>query len=85
MSRYWKWIAAAAGAAVVALTANSASAWVACNREGYCWHTHHRYGYRDESGVVIHPNGWRWGPGEHYVWHEHHGRGYWRNGVWIRY
>lgn len=80
-------IAAAAAIAVSTMTlvATDASAAVACNAEGFCWHVHRHYAYRPEFGVVIHPNTWRWGPGEHYVWREHRGRGYWRNGVWVTF
>ena len=77
--------AAVLGAAGLALTATSASAYIACNSEGVCWHVRHRYAYQPEFGVVIHPEGWRWGAGEHYVWREHTGRGYWRNGVWVKF
>jgi hypothetical protein len=69
----------------LALTATSASALIACNRNGVCWHVPKRYAYRPEFGVVIHPNNWRWGPRERFVFREHRGRGYWRNGVWIRF
>lgn len=65
--------------------AGAASAAVACNREGVCWHTHHRYAYRPEYGVVVHRNDWRWGPHQHYVWREHGGRGYWSHGAWVRF
>jgi len=75
--------AALLGAAAVAITATSASAYIVCNREGECWHTHNRYAYRDEFGIVIHPDGWVWGANDHYRWHEHRGRGYWHNGIWI--
>lgn len=78
-------VAALIGAASIAITTTSASAWIVCNREGECWHTHHRYMYRSEFGIVVHPDGWVWGPGEHYVWREHPGRGYWRGGVWINF
>jgi len=80
-----KWFVAALGAAVVALTATSASAWIVCNREGDCWHARYRYTYRPEFGVVVHPDYWRWGPGVAYRWREHPGRGYWRSGVWIAF
>lgn len=80
-----KWAVAIAGAATVALTATSASAWIACNREGECWHTHDRFAYRGEWGVVIHPDTWHWRHRDHFVWHEHEGRGYWHNGVWITF
>jgi hypothetical protein len=78
--------AAAVAGGTLAISATSASALIACNGEGECWHVHHRYAYRPELGIVVHPDGWRWGPGEHYVWHEPAGgeRGYWHGGVWIR-
>jgi hypothetical protein len=77
--------AALLGLSVAATSAATASAAVACNREGACWHTRHRYAYRPEYGVVVHPNNWRWGAHEHYAWREHSGRGYWRNGHWERF
>jgi len=82
-----KKIAIAAAAAAIGLTAmaTSASAAIACNREGECWHVKNAYKYRPEFGVVIHPDGWRWGVTERYRWREHPGRGYWRNGIWIRF
>jgi hypothetical protein len=76
--------AALLGVATVAITATSASAWIACNREGECWHVKDRYAYRAEYGVVIHADNWRW-RGARYRWHEHEGRGYWRNGIWISF
>lgn len=86
MRKYLKLAAAAAFVTgTLALTATSASADIACNREGQCWHVRHHYVYRPEFGVVIHPETWVWGPSEHYVWREHRGRGYWRSGVWIRF
>jgi hypothetical protein len=66
----------------LALTATTASAYVACNNEGECWHTNNRT-YDPSLGVVIHPNNWRWGHDDHYRWREHRGHGYWRSGVWI--
>ncbi len=63
----------------------SASAAIVCNAEGLCWHVAHPYAYAPGYRVVVHPNGWRWGPGEHYAWREHPGRGYWRGGVWVRF
>ncbi|HUO91285.1 MAG TPA: hypothetical protein VMU22_00100 [Rhizomicrobium sp.] len=77
--------AALLGVAAAAITATSASAWIACNREGECWHVHNRYAYRAEYGVVIHPDNWRWRRHEHFVFHEHEGRGYWHNGIWISF
>jgi hypothetical protein len=77
--------AAFLAANTLVLSAASASAMIACNAEGECWHVTHRYVYRPEFGVVIHPDGWRWGAGDHYVWREHPGRGYWHNGIWIKF
>ena len=77
--------AALLSAATLAITATSASAYIACNREGECWHVRDRYAYHAEYGVVIHPDNWRWRRHEHYVWHEHEGRGYWHNGIWITF
>ncbi|HEY4114213.1 MAG TPA: hypothetical protein VGM17_09155 [Rhizomicrobium sp.] len=76
---------ALAAGAFVAIPTTSASAAIACNRDGVCWHVRGRADYRPEFGVVVHPNGWRWGPREHYVFKEHRGRGYWRNGVWVTF
>ena len=78
-------IAAAAllGLGAVSLTATAASAAIVCNGEGACWHVRRPYAYAPAYGVVVHPNGWRWGPGERYAWREHAGRGYWRGGVWV--
>jgi hypothetical protein len=72
-------------ACALALSATAASANIACNREGDCWHVQGRYEYRPEFGVVVHPDSWKWAEREHekYRWREHEGRGYWRDGVWI--
>jgi hypothetical protein len=78
-------VAAAMGIGMLALGVGSASAAVVCNARGSCWHVRNAYSYPPEAGIVVHPNGWRWGPREHYMWREHSGRGYWRNGVWIRF
>ncbi|HEY1837197.1 MAG TPA: hypothetical protein VGG36_06045 [Rhizomicrobium sp.] len=78
-------VAAVLGASAIALTATAASAAIACNGEGYCWHVRHSYMYHPEFGVSVHPDNWHWGARDHYVWHEHHGRGYWHNGVWITF
>ena len=72
-------------AGFVVASASAASAAIACNAEGQCWHVRHPYTYPPAYGVVVHPNNWRWGPGAHYVWREHAGRGYWRNGVWVTF
>lgn len=77
--------AAILGVGTLVLTATSASAVIVCNQEGECWHVHRHYAYQPAFGLVVHPDSWRWGPGEHYVWREHPGRGYWRGGVWISF
>ncbi|MBV8976574.1 MAG: hypothetical protein JO261_12480 [Alphaproteobacteria bacterium] len=80
----------AIGAAALVLSTitlvTSASAMIVCNREGECWHVRgHRYEYRPEFGLVVHPDSWRWRAHERFVWREHEGRGYWRNGVWVEF
>ncbi len=77
--------AAAVGLTALVVSTVSASAAIACNAEGECWHVNRHYVYRPEYGIVVHENNWRWGPSEKFVWREHTGRGYWRNGVWIRF
>lgn len=72
------------GAATLAVAATSASAEIVCNQEGECWHVNRHYDYRPEFGLVVHPDGWAWGAGDHYRWREHRGHGYWHNGIWIR-
>lgn len=75
-------LAAVVAAGILATTSTVASAAIVCNREGECWHVKHRYAYRPEFGLVIHPDGWRWRDGERFVWREHEGRGYWDHGRW---
>ena len=71
----------------LAATAGGASAYVACNRFGDCWHTETRYA---PPGVRFdyHPDDWYF----HQHWDRHtrfrdyhEGRGYYRNGVWITF
>lgn len=80
-------IAATVAAAGLALSASSASAYIACNGEGACWHVHRHanYNYDPAVGIVVHPDNWRWGANDHYTWREHSGRGYWRNGAWVKF
>ena len=77
------------GLGALAFTAGSASAYVACNDRGDCWHTDRHEHYRDVR-VQWHPDNWYW----HHDWdndrdhrwhHYHQGRGYWRDGVWITF
>ena len=71
-----------AGAAM-ALAATGASAEVACNGEGECWHVKGHANYKPEFKLQVHPDSWKWGEKEHYKWRDHEGNGYWRGGVWI--
>ena len=76
--------ASVAAGALIAMAA-PASAYVACNREGDCWHTDSRVAV---PGVTFdfHPDDWyfhqRWDRDRHFRDY-HEGRGYWRNGIWI--
>ena len=72
------------GALVV--TAAPASAYLACNHEGDCWHTESRVA---PPGVHFdyHPDDWyfhqRWDGGDRHYRDYHEGRGYYKGGVWI--
>ena len=70
---------AAAGIALLALTATSASAYLACSAN-VCWHTHDRYHYPHHARVVVHADTWHHGPS--ITIREHEGRGYWHGGEW---
>jgi hypothetical protein len=83
-------LGAAAGAAALVAFAAPASAYIACNREGDCWHTEDRV-VRPGIRFEYHPDDWyfhrHWGDREDRMrWREYReGRGYWRNGVWITF
>jgi hypothetical protein len=77
-------LGAVLSAGVLALSATSASAAIAC-RGNVCWHVQGRYEYPREARIVIRPDDWRWRRHERYVWREHEGRGYWRGGRWIEW
>jgi len=77
-------LGAAAGAGLLALSAASASAAIVCSGP-VCWHTTSTYEYPAEARVIVHPDGWRWGPNEHFSFREHPGRGYWREDRWIEW
>jgi len=81
--------AALMGAGAMIATASPASAYIACNRHGDCWHVRERYSYHPSWGITIHDDNWRWREARrhHYRWREHHGRdrGYWRGGVWVTF
>ena len=67
------------------LMASTASAEIACNRTGECWHVKETHHFQPEHGVTVHPDNWRWAEHEHdrYRWREHEGRGYWHEGHWV--
>jgi hypothetical protein len=75
-------LAAATGAAVLALSAASASAAVVCSGH-VCWHTHESYEYPPAARIVVHDDGWKSDRHEHYRFREHEGRGYWNGNHWV--
>lgn len=84
MSRLKSVLVTSALMAGVALSATAASADVACNRWGECWHVQDRMAYPGELGIVWHPDHWR--AGHHYHFRQDHpGHGYYRNGAWVAF
>jgi hypothetical protein len=86
MKFFGKILTTAAVASGIAIFATApASAYVACNRDGDCWHTESRV---TVPGVRFdfHPDDWyfhqRW-DGDRHFRDYHPGRGYWRGGVWV--
>jgi hypothetical protein len=86
MTMFKKLLITAAAAGGLAMMASApASAYVACNSFGDCWHTDSRIRV---PGVTFtwHPDEWyfhqRWDDRHHFRGY-HEGRGYWRNGIWI--
>jgi hypothetical protein len=62
-------IIAGVASGALALSATTASAHVACNRFGECWHVRDRYtSYPANLGVVFHEDGWRGDGGRHWRW-----------------
>jgi hypothetical protein len=88
MKLFGKLLATAAVAAGFGLTFSApASAYIACNRDGDCWHTESRV---RAPGVTFswHPDDWyfhqRWDADRDRHFRDYHeGRGYWRGGVWV--
>ncbi len=66
-------------AAALAGSAVTASAAIVCSGN-VCWHAREHYAYPRDSGVVIHQDNWRAGPGV--TFREHEGRGYWHGDRW---
>ena len=77
-------LGAAMGAGVLVFSVVSASAAIVCTGN-VCWHAHESYDYPADARVIVHPDDWRWGPGEHFAWREHEGRGYWRGERWTNW
>ncbi len=79
-------VLAAVAVGGVALTATPASAAIACNRFGECWHTSTRYTtYPANLGVRFYEDSWRAGHMRHYHWradprddHGYYSHGHWR-------
>lgn len=81
-------LATAVAAAGLVSTAGDASAYVACNRFGDCWHTDSRVHFPHVQ-LSFHTDKWwdRHRNSARYTWHEidndhdwHHG--YWQHGTW---
>jgi hypothetical protein len=80
-------LAATAAAGALALSAGAANAYIVCNAEGVCWHTHAHYNY-PAPGIVYHPDDWYFHnrfDNDHWRGDYHRGRGYWRNGAWVTF
>ena len=78
-------LTAAIGAGMSLAAAAPASAYVACNHEGDCWHTDTRVRV---PGVTFdyHPDDWyfhqHWDADRHFRDY-HPGRGYYKGGLWV--
>jgi hypothetical protein len=77
-------LGAALVAGVLAVSTAGSLADIACSGS-VCWHVSEHHDYPRDARIVIHPEGWRWGPREHYSWREHEGRGYWRGRRWMEW
>ena len=86
-----KILLSASAAALLALgglgfSSVAANAYMACNRDGDCWHTESRV---RAPGVRFdyHPDHWyfhqKWDGGDRHYRDYHEGRGYYKGGVWI--
>ena len=82
MSLSRAFLSTAFGAGVLAVTAASASAGIACIGP-ICWHTTEVYTYPSDSRVVVHEDAWK--PEPSVTWREHTGRGYWRDDKWVEW
>lgn len=77
-------VAAVAAGGLLAMSASPASAHIACNRAGECWHVNDRYDYPSRLGIVIHPDAWREHHRGHMRWRKGHDNdhGYYERGHW---
>jgi hypothetical protein len=68
------------------LVTSAASADVACNGFGDCWHVRQHFDYPAGVGVVIHPDAWATTHRDYHWRHDRFDRGYYdRGGVWIAF
>jgi hypothetical protein len=67
----------------LAASTSPASAYVACNRFGECWHVRDHLDYPATTGIVVHEDGWVFDRPGYYRWaKDRPGRGYWEHGHW---
>ena len=71
-------------AALLAMTAGTASAAVVCNDEGDCWRVKGRPTYGPGIQLKIYGDDWKGEPGGKHRFREPgQGHGYYRNGAWV--
>ena len=83
-------LSAALATGALAGMAIPASAYIACNSDGDCWHVDSRYAARPALRFDDHPDDWyfhrEWRDNDRPRWRTYHeGRGYWRGGVWVTF
>jgi len=92
LMRRWKSILTSGAFAVsivstaIIASSGSASAYIASNRWGDCWHVRNRAHYPAMLGIHFYSDSYRVrlvGPRHH--WREYRGRGYWYHGRWHRW
>ncbi len=78
-------VLAAAAVGALALSAPAASAHIACNRYGECWHTSARYtNYPRGLGIRFHDDSWQANHQRRYRWRDNpqDDHGYYAHGQW---
>ena len=78
-------LAGVVGAGISLAAAAPANAYIICNKEGDCWHSHDRVRAKGMT-FEVHPDHWyfheKWDADRH--WRDYHeGRGYWKGGAWV--